>query len=79
MNGQIHKLYHADGTPTDIDFATARPRQVVLLGSLEEFDSGAGVNAERLETFELFRTSITDTEVITFDELYERARFIVRN
>ena len=55
------------------------PRQVVLLGSLEEFDPGAGVNAERLETFELFRTSITDTEVITFDELYERARFIVRN
>ena len=79
MNGQIHRLYEADGSPTDIDISTTQPRQVVLIGSLEQFDSGQGTNAEKLETFELFRTSNSDMEVITFDELYQRARFIVRN
>lgn len=79
MDGQIHRLYKADGSPTGIDFATARPRQVVVIGSLEEFSTGLGANAEKLETFELYRTSLTDTEIITFDELYERARFIVQN
>jgi hypothetical protein len=28
-------------------------------------------------TFELFRRNITSPEILTFDELYERAKFIV--
>jgi len=36
-----------------------------------------GVNQERYRSFELFRRNTTSPEIITFDELYERARFIV--
>jgi hypothetical protein len=32
---------------------------------------------EMLSSFELYRKSNTDIEIITFDELYERAKYIV--
>lgn len=32
---------------------------------------------EEIETFETFRNSISNPEIITFDELFERAKFIV--
>lgn len=38
-----------------------------------------GVNEEQFVSFELFRRQLTAPEIITFDELYERARFIVES
>jgi len=40
---------------------------------------GDKLNPEKTSTFELYRNSIHDVEIITFDELYERARFIVED
>jgi Domain of unknown function (DUF4263) len=77
LSEKIETLTEPDGTPTAIEFGTSRPRQVVLIGSLTEFEEEFGRNAEKYESFELFRTSVLDTEIITFDELLERARFIV--
>ncbi|MEJ3659294.1 Shedu immune nuclease family protein [Actinomycetes bacterium KLBMP 9759] len=77
MTDQVKRMFDSDGTPTGVEVGTSRPRQVVLIGSLDEFKAPFGANGEKLETFELYRTSIIDTEVLTFDELYERARFIV--
>lgn len=57
--------------------ATVRPRQVVVSGRSTEFAVGGSLNPEKLSSFEFYRRSILDTEIITFDELYERARFIV--
>jgi hypothetical protein len=37
------------------------------------------VNPEKINSFELYRTSIQDVEIITFDELYQRACFIVED
>ncbi|WP_246170824.1 Shedu immune nuclease family protein [Pseudonocardia hierapolitana] len=76
---QIKKMFGDDGTPLGLEVSTSRPRQVVLIGSLKEFDTPHGINGEKIESFELFRTSVADTEVITFDELLERARFIVQD
>lgn len=79
ISTQMAQNVKPDGTPTGIWYNTSRPRQVVVIGMLQKFDSGAGANGEMMENFELFRTSLTDTEVITYDELYERARFIVES
>ena len=38
----------------------------------------AGVNDDKFSSFELFRDSIRFPEIITFDELYERAKHIVK-
>ncbi len=79
MLQQVNRLATDDGSPTGIEFATTRPRQVLVIGSTAEFANPFGVNGEMVEAFELYRRSIPDIEVLTFDELYERAKFIVRD
>ena len=52
------------------------PKSFLVVGSLKEFTAAKGVNEARHRSFELFRPNL-NPEIITFDELYERARFIV--
>lgn len=75
----LHKQYDPDGTPTDLVVSTVRPRQVVVIGLTDEFAVNGELNREKVSSFELYRRSVNDVEVITFDELYERACFIVQD
>lgn len=77
ITDELHTLREADGTPMGVEVSTIKPRQTLIVGNLAEFDDGRGTNLERLASFELFRNSIHDVEIVTFDELYERAYFIV--
>ncbi|MFH1769919.1 MAG: Shedu immune nuclease family protein [Parcubacteria group bacterium] len=54
---------------------TVRPKGIVIVGSLEELMN----DRSRWETFQRFRNSLHGIEIITFDELLERARFIVED
>lgn len=74
---QIETRTDPDGSPIGLDFSTTRARQVLLVGNLNEFRSEHGVNGERMESFELYRKANSDVEIITFDELLARAKFIV--
>jgi len=65
------------GDPTgEIVFAYT-PKSFVVIGSLDQFSTATGINEQRYGSFEIFRRSLGNPEIITFDELYERARFIV--
>jgi hypothetical protein len=79
LSNQLHELYKDDGTPVGVRVSTVKPRQSLVIGKLSEFDTGNGINREKLASFELYRNSIQDIEIITFDELYQRACFIVRD
>lgn len=79
VTGELHRLYRDDGASTGIEVSTARPRQVLVIGSLGELADGGEVNPEKISSFEQYGKSIQDVEVITFDELYERACFIVED
>jgi len=50
-----------------------RPRSILVVGSLEQFLREGNPHVERFESFERFRRSIRDPEIVTFDELFERA------
>lgn len=65
------------GSPTGEEAYNYMPKSFLVVGSLQEFVGEHGVNQERYRSFELFRRNVNSPEVITFDELYERARFIV--
>ncbi|MCJ8327218.1 MAG: DUF4263 domain-containing protein [Campylobacterales bacterium] len=55
-----------------------KPKSFLILGSLSEFKNKEGhIHDDKFSSFELFRRSISDVEIITFDELYERANAIV--
>lgn len=49
-----------------------------MIGSSNEFKTKFGANREKMRSFELFRMNILNPEIITFDELFERARFITQ-
>jgi hypothetical protein len=51
----------------------------MVIARLSEFSEHASTNPEKIASFEQYRRSIKDVEVITFDELYERACFIVED
>jgi hypothetical protein len=53
---------------------TVKPKGILVIGSLAEVKSDP---RSRRETFERFRQSVSGVEIITFDELHERAKFIV--
>lgn len=77
--GELHRLYKDDGTPTDIEISTIRPRQVVMIGRLSGLSERGWTNPEKIASFEQYRRSIQDVEIITFDELYGRSCFIVED
>jgi len=52
---------------------TVQPKGILVLGSLSEMKD---VRNKR-ETFQRFRKSIHGIDIITFDELYNRAKFII--
>lgn len=66
-----------DGSPTGEEVFNYKPKAFIVIGSLHEFVTDFGVNKEKLRSFELYRGSLNDVEIITFDELFERSKFIV--
>ena len=74
-----HKLAMNDdnGDPTGEVAYNYTPKAFMVIGSLQEFSTDKGVSEERYRSFELFRQNTTSPEIFTFDELYERAKFIV--
>lgn len=70
-------LHDGLGNPTGEEAFSYLPKSFLVVGSLREFMTDHGVNQERYRSFELFRRNLGAPELLTFDELYERARFIV--
>lgn len=71
------RIKDKNGNPTGEIVYMYQPKSFIVVGNLEEFNTENGVNAEKLSSFELFRQNLVSPEIITFDELYERAKFIV--
>lgn len=65
------------GTLTGEQLYLYSPKSFLLIGSLKEFMEEYGINEDKFSSFELFRRNIVNPEIITFDELYERAKNIV--
>lgn len=73
------ELQNSDGTLTGETVFLYQPKSFIVIGCLQEFISEHGINEQKYSSFELFRKSMPTPEIITFDELYERARFIVEH
>lgn len=67
-----------EGNPTGEEIFNYSPKSFIVIGSLQEFMTDNGVNRERFRSFELFRRNTLNPEIFTFDELFERARYIVK-
>lgn len=72
------QLTDSGGFPTAEEVFNFQPKSIVLAGNLSQFCGGHGVNQDQLRSFELFRRNTIQPEIITFDELYQRASHIVK-
>jgi hypothetical protein len=53
---------------------THEPKGILVVGRTAEF---AG-NDDKAGSFERFRRRLQNPEILTFDELYERARYLIQ-
>lgn len=67
------------GNPTGETAFNYQPKGYLVIGNLQSLRVDAGVNEPKFRSFELFRRNILNPEIITFDELYQRAHFIVNH
>ncbi|MDD3487887.1 MAG: DUF4263 domain-containing protein [Candidatus Pacebacteria bacterium] len=58
----------------ELSVFTVKPKGIIVIGSLTQL-----MDRNRRETFQRFRRSIHGIDIITYDELFGRARFIVEN
>lgn len=65
------------GDPTGESVFLYQPKAFLIVGSLNQFKTENGINEDKYSSFELFRRNIINPEIITFDELFERAKYIV--
>jgi hypothetical protein len=65
------------GNPTGEVLFNYEPRSCLVVGSLSQFQTPNGPNDVQFRSFELYRRNTWRPEIVTFDELLQRARFIV--
>lgn len=70
---------NGDGDPTGEVIFNFEPKSVLVIGSLQEFQTDGGLNENKYRSFELFRKNLHRPEVVTFDELFHRAKYIVEH
>lgn len=67
----------AEGADTGETIEFCRPRSLLVVGSLEQMIHDGGVHHPRHRSFEAFRRSIRDPEIVTYDEILYRAQAVL--
>jgi|SRR5271166_2747736 len=77
---QTGEHYNKAGTEV-LTARTRNAKSILVIGSSEEFSRSGNPRGENVmrDTFELFRRDVRSIDIVTFDELLERARFITRS
>lgn len=71
------QIQGGDGSLTGEEVFLYTPRSFLVIGSLSQFAEEHGINEQKYACFEMFRRNLTNPEIVTFDELFERAKHIV--
>lgn len=75
-----HQIFRdPSGAPTGEELIVVQPRSYLVVGQTSQFLTDRGVNVPQYRSFEDYRRNLKQPEILTFDELYDRARFIVEH
>lgn len=70
---------HFDDKGNPIKQKSYDPKAILVIGHSSQFEGEDKEALIKAKTFELFRRDSRNIEIITYDELYERAKFIVES
>lgn len=82
LNGARHNIFMKkdnDGYVEKDPIFSYQPKGILVVGALGQFKKEGQYHEARISSFELYRRQLTNPEIITFDELYERAKHIISN
>ena len=68
-----------DEDENKIEQDTFDPKTLLIIGNTEQFSGSTKTDLIKKKTFELYRRNSRNIEIITYDELFERAKFIVKD
>lgn len=68
-----------DGNGNPIEQNTFDPKTILIIGHTDQFSGKTKTDAIKKKTFELYRRNSRNIEIITYDELFQRAKFIVND
>jgi hypothetical protein len=76
-----HGEHHNKAGTAKLLARTRNAKSVLVIGSAREFAASGNIRETTVmaDTFELFRRECRSIDIVTFDELLERARFIARS
>jgi len=77
VKAEVNASGNFDDKGTLIKQKTIDPKSILIVGSNSQFSGTGKESAIKLRTFELFRRDSRNVEILTYDELYERAKFVV--
>jgi hypothetical protein len=77
IKSELNNRNSSDSEGNFIKQRTADPKAILVIGSLRDITGTEVEKSTKLRTFELFRRDSRNIDVVTFDELFERAKFIV--
>lgn len=66
-----------DASGNRITQPTHDPECILIIGNLNNIDGTDKERAVKFRTFELYRRNLRNIEILCYDELYERAKFII--
>ena len=88
IHGTVHRAIESIGNrinsvdtdgseiPNDLTYLL-RPKSLLIAGKLNEFTGAAGGhNVDKIRSFELYRRSVFEPDIATFDEILARAKFV---
>lgn len=70
---------HFDEQGNPIKHETLDPKTILIIGSSSQYQGNNRDDLIKRRTFELYRRNSRNIEIVTYDELYERAKFIVND
>lgn len=68
-----------DGNGNLIKQRIIDPKTILIIGTSEQFKRENKTDKIKAKTFELYRRNMRNIEIITYDELFDRANFIVNH
>lgn len=79
-SAQTGDHYNREGSER-LSARTRNAKSILVIGSLNNFNGLSDLRSADLkrDTFELFRRECRSIDIVTFDELLDRARFITRS
>lgn len=77
IKGEVNANNNFNDEGELINQKTLDPKSILIIGADSQFEGTEKIKQIKLRTFELFRRDSRNIEILTYDELYERAKFIV--